>query len=1009
MPKLSLTSVSIPRRKLAAAACLGTATILLLVLSLGVGPRGAHFNEAEAKTDRDGTYDLAKARTLSRVIGHIRAHYVDPQRIDPKEMAVAALAAAQREVPEVMVEVQRDKAGVATSLDVTVDSTKKRFALDRVGDLYELNWKLMDILDFLERNLPPVVDLQELEFACINGVLSTLDPHSLLLSPRIYREMQLGQKGRFGGLGIVVGMEDGFLRVQSVMRGTPAAEAELLAGDDIVQIDTESTVNMSLDEAVNLLRGEPGSRVTLWIKREGWTVARPHPLVRREIRVPSVEWESLPDGLGYVQIHSFQDNTVDNLDAALAGLRARKGGLTGLIMDLRDNPGGLLDKAIGVSDTFLDHGTIVTTVREGAREREESHATHADTITNVPLVVLINRGSASASEIVAGALKRNDRAVVLGERSFGKGSVQVVYRIDEAALKLTIAQYLTPGDVSIQSVGIVPDIEIQALRADRDLLDLVPDSEDQRGEAGLASHLDSTHTQEVRPSVRLRVVGDPTPHRDSKPTLKELANDPLSKLAQEILKAAPAPNRKQALVQAAGYLQRRQAAEEALLIEHLGKLGVDWGAGQMPSKLNLKVRLRTRPARGDGANPEGALATLRAGEDVVVEAEVTNAGRAPVFRVHGRLTSGLGTIDGTELAFGKIEPGKSVRRTATLRLPRSTAATGDDVRLQLLADDANLGAQGDAYVSVEELPRPLFAHASQVLDAAGNGDGLIQRGESIQLAVRVKNLGPGRAHRVIASVKNESGQDVFITEGRQELGELDPEQTKVATFGLKVRETLKARMVQLKLTIYDQTLKVWATDDVSLRVFPEGFPGREAKQGAVVVGDVAVPVRGGAHRDAAEVGEAAPHAVITLRGVAGDWFEVAWPDAAAGEQTGWVPATRVTLADAGGATPGGVTTSLQHRPPTIEMETPALVTKDKAVVLRGVARFAGSGESRRHLYIYRGKDKVFFLSARSAEALRDELPFEAKIPLVEGANDLTIVAREGEDHVTRRELTLFRH
>jgi len=994
MPKLPLT-----RRHLAAAACLSLAALLFIVLTLSVDARGPHFHEAEAKTDRDGTYDLAKARTLSRVIGHIRAHYVDPQRIDPRAMAVAALAAAQRQVPEVMVEVQRDKGGVATALDVTVDSTKKHFALDRVTDLYELNWKLMDIFDFLERNLPPVVDLEELEFACINGILSTLDPHSLLLSPRIYREMQLGQKGRFGGLGIVVGMEDGVLKVQSVMRDTPASEAEILAGDDIVQIDTESTVNMSLDEAVNLLRGEPGSRVTLWIKRQGWTVARPHPLMRREIRVPSVEWESLPNGLGYVQIHSFQDNTVDNLHEALDALRARKGGLTGLIMDLRDNPGGLLDKAIGVSDTFLDHGTIVTTVREGAREREESHATHADTLTDVPLVVLINRGSASASEIVAGALKRNDRAVVIGERSFGKGSVQVVYKIDEAALKLTIAQYLTPGDVSIQSVGIVPDIQIQTLRADRELLDIYPDSEDQHGEAGLASHLDSSHTVEARPSVKLRLVADASPDPETRPDAHELANDPLGRLAQEVLKAAPAPNRKQALVQAAGYLQRRQAAEEALLIEHLAKLGVDWSAGPTPAKPHLQVRLVVHPLRGD---------TLRAGEDVVVEAEVANPNKVPVFRIHGRVLSDLATIVGTELAFGKIEPGKSVKRMATLRLPKSTAAAGDDVRIQLLADEVDLGPQGDAYVAVAELPRPLFAHSSQVLDPQGNGDGLIQRGEAITLALRVTNVGPGRAQRVLASVKNESGQDVFISDGRQELGGLEPGETKLATFGLKVRETLKARMVQLKLTIYDQTLKVWSTDDVSLRVFPDGFPAREAKTGLVVVGDAEVPIRGGAHRDAPEVGEAAPHAVITLRGAAGEWYEVEWADAGAGTQTGWLPAARVKLADAGVATPGGVTTTLQHHPPTIEMEAPPLVTKDKVVTLHGVARFAGSGESRRHMYIYRGTDKVFFSSAHSAEALRDELPFEAKIALNPGANDLTIVAREGEDHVARRELTIYR-
>lgn len=987
------------RRGFAVASFLAAALMTFFGLHLG-GDRGPRFSPAAAKTDRGGTYDLAQARTLSRVVGHIRAHYVEPARVAPREMAVAALMAVQRDVPEVIVAIERDRDGAATAADVTVDEARKRFGLERVNDLYELNWKLMDIFDFLERQLPPVVDLEAIEFSAINGLLSTLDPHSLLLSPRTYREMQLGQRGRFGGLGLVVGAEDGVLKVMSVMRGTPAGEADLEPGDDIVQIDAESTINMSLDEAVNLLRGEPGSRVTVWVKREGWAVARPVPLVRREIRVPSVEWEALPDGIGHVAIRSFQDNTVDNLRDALDELKRRKGGLKGLVLDLRDNPGGLLDKAIGVSDAFLQRGTIVTTVREGARERDESHATFGDSLAELPVVVLINRGSASASEIVAGALKGNDRAIVLGERSFGKGSVQVVYKIDEAALKLTIAQYLTPGDVSIQSVGIVPDIEILTLNANADGLDLYPASQDIRGEAGLASHLDSAQTRDERSSVQLRLLGDGVDAAPRRPSREERMSDPLARLARELLVAAPSPKRRQALVQAAGFLARRQAEEDARLVERLLAMGVDWSPGANPARPKLEARIKVRPAQGDA---------LVAGELVKIEAEVDNPGKQSLYRVHGRMVSAIGAIDGVELAFGEVAPGQTVKRTATVRLPKSASAVGDVVRMRVLVGETDLGELGEVAVSAADLPRPLFAHKAQVIDLeGGNGDGLIQRGEVIGLAVKVTNAGPGRAHRVLAAIKNESGQDVFITEGRHELGPMAPGESKVAVFGLKVRDSLKARNVQLKLSIIDQTLKVWAHDDLSVRVFPEGFPAREAREGVVAVGQAALPIRAGAHRDAPEVAEAAPLAVLKLRGAAGEWLEVEWPEPSGLIETGWVAAGRVSVGTEGGVTPNAVTSSYRHRPPLVEMEDPALLTRDKQVVLRGVVKFAGGGEARRHLVVFRGKDKVHFSSARSAEAQRDELPFEVTVALEPGANELTIVAREGQDYETRRQLTVHR-
>ena len=301
------------------------------------------------------------------------------------------------EVAEVLVSVERDGKSRPQAISASVGEQKQRFELTRLRDLYELNWKLMDIFRFLQRHLPPATDLEDIEYAAVNGLLSTLDPHSVLLTPQVYREMQLGTHGKFGGLGIVISIRDGVLTVMSVMDETPAFREGLKSGDRILQIGEESSVNMRLNEAVNRLRGEPGSQVTIQVRREGHGDLLSFTITREEIRVRAVDHHGLEEGLGYVRIRSFQGNTFDDLNEVLALLSKRPEGLTGLVLDLRENPGGLLDQAIKVSDLFLKQGTIVSTIREGARQREERHATNAGTSDALPVVVLINRGSASAS------------------------------------------------------------------------------------------------------------------------------------------------------------------------------------------------------------------------------------------------------------------------------------------------------------------------------------------------------------------------------------------------------------------------------------------------------------------------------------------------------------------------------------------------------------------------------------------------------------------------------------
>lgn len=984
---------------------------------------------AQAKTDRTGLYDLSKARLLARVVGHVRAHYVAPERIAPREMIVAALERVQGEVPEVRVAVPPNNQKQPSSVLVSVGDLTRDFDLDKVSDLYELNWKLMEIFEFLERHLPPQVDLESLEYAAVNGLLSTLDPHTILLSPRIYRELQLSQKGRFGGLGISVGDVDGQLVIQQVMRDTPASEVGLEVDDRIVQIGGVSTIGMALDEAVNLLRGEPGSEVTLWIARPPATEAKPFKIVRREIQLPSVEAEHLGDGIGWLYIRSFQENTDQDLMTALDQLERQTGGLKGLILDMRDNPGGLLDKAVKVSDAFLQSGTIVTTVRDAGRERDESHATLGETRSRLPLIVLVNRQSASASEIVAGALKRNDRALVVGQRTFGKGSVQVVYRIDEAALKLTVAQYLTPGDVSIQGVGIVPDIDLVTLKlpdlaakgaAFDGRMDLRPIPETAGGEQSLSSHLSSDRTREDKPSVILRLLDDsrtPT-HRQRKGQGRTL--DATVRLAKDMLALAPAPDRKQALVQLAPFFPRRQQEEDTRLQQALTPLEVDWKGGPGPGTAKGALDVTARfVGLETGTRGEAALI---AGQPVTLEVSLKNTSRRPIPRLHAELESAIPGLMGRELVFGWLEPGARVTRSVSLTPPPGVNRMGDRLTVRLYSDGEALAPSADLLVAVAPRPTPAFAHTVAVLDdvaPALNGNGLVQRGERLFLETWITNVGAGRAEAVLATLKNESGPDVFLHLGRQELGAIAPGESRRARFELEVKASMKARLVELSLEVVDTSTGLsTGARPVELPIFPSELPPRTPRPGVAVFPNVQTALMSGASRDTRAIGEVQPAAVLEVAGEAGDWIAVRFSDGH-GDRLGWIPRERVRLADSGGTTRDPVTPTDQHRPVIVTLDDIPPFISGPDLPLRGVARFAGDGKERRLIYIFRERDKVFFRSGEGEGSGPSGVPartgpgtpdtgFSAVIPLTSGRNEITVIAREGDHNATRVTLTVFR-
>jgi len=318
--------------------------------------------------------------------------------------------------------------------------------------------KFTKVLGTVEKYYVDDLKIQEIVNKSIEGLLENLDAHSSFLDTKHFKDLKIQTDGEFGGLGITIGMRDGALTIIAPMEGTPADKAGVKASDIILKINNQSTLNMTIDEAVGIMRGKPGTSLTLTVVREGENKPLLIPITRDIIKIDSVYTKMIKkDKILYVRVVNFDKNVVQKTKEALSKNRDVKG----IILDLRNNPGGLLNQAVGLTDLFVSEGVIVSQKGRYEDQNSEYTATRAGTIADTPLVVLVNGGSASASEIVSGALQDHKRAVVVGQKTFGKGSVQVILPIDqEEALRLTIARYYLPSGRTIQAIGVTPDIEV---------------------------------------------------------------------------------------------------------------------------------------------------------------------------------------------------------------------------------------------------------------------------------------------------------------------------------------------------------------------------------------------------------------------------------------------------------------------------------------------------------------------------------------------------------------------
>lgn len=933
----------------------GAAGVLALHLG-GAGasePRRAELPMAAL----GGGASLAELEILETTLYHVEESYVEPARIDFEAMYVAALEALEREIPVCMF--RREVAGAL--VHVEIGDHRTALSVPAVRGRRELQHRLEEVATLVGVHLDPA-DIPgdhadpwpRVEYVFVNGVLSTLDPHSALLPPEDAREMDIDNDGEYGGLGFTVEEQDGRLLVDRVRPGDPADLAGLRAGDHIARIDGESTINLPPTEALDRIRGPVGAAVELEVRRRG-EAPRQLRIERGLIKPDAVSDELLEGGVLYVAIPSFHDNVEQELHAALYRAGRAPGGVHGLILDLRDNPGGYLTQAVGVANAFLESGTIVSTVSAGGRREPPQRARGTGTEPLYPMVVLLDADSASASEIVAGALRNNERAVILGERSFGKGSVQNLWSFaDGSKLKLTVSRYLTPGEISIQSVGIPADVELVPVivdaQADPPAL-LLSWRERVQREADLDQHLDEVQPPPATAALRVPYLRGAERARLPDGRL-DPRTDPEVDLARDLLLSATTWRRGALLAEALPLLDRARSAGDRAVVEALAQRGIDWrdgpGLGEAPLAVSVDLGL-------DGA--------LVAGEARTVTVEVENLGEAPLYRLLAVSEAADQALDEREWVFGHLAPGARATFSHEVELPAGYGGEVAPLTLSFRDAGGEVVHTATTEVAVRSAPLPHLEWRWTPVDL-GDGDGLPEAGEPFALDVTVHNRGPGPTRAPFVRLANRAGRHVDLRVGTAHPG---------LALGADGAPCRPDRAGWDGATWVGEGPPEGEVGEVPVEWPPSCRkvidPGAEAS--ARLLFDLSAMPPGGIELELA-VGdaEAYDHATVVRAGFWSTFGNDARLRLPAGE-----------LAVGGAA-----------RPPRIEVtRQPEPATEGGTVTLSGVVT---DDVGVAHVVVWAGEDKVFFESTPRGSGPVRTVPFTATVPAAASRTTLTVIATD---------------
>ena len=716
-----------------------------------------------------------EAPLLAEVLMHLQLDYVEPEKLDPVSLLQGALTELGRMIPELTVVPELQDKILGPVFNISFKNEKTLLPVSKISGLYDLHIALQILMKRLLGMNPQLTQLK-IEQMFIRGILNQLDAYSVLLPQEIYNEFNINIGGQFAGVGLVVGTRDDQLTVIAPMDGSPAALAGMKPLDKIVAVDGEKTEHMTLDEILHRLRGNIGTPVTLSVLRKGHAKALQFKLLREDIQVESVETYDLSSSkqtVSYVRIKNFQIDTSRELRNKLGSLNL----VDGVILDLRNNPGGLLEEAIRVSDLFLPgkkrivstKGTVVSSVHDAKQLFAGDH------LLNIPLVLLINRGSASAAEIVAAALKQNERAIVIGEQSFGKGTVQTLWDLkDGSGLKLTIGEYLTPYGRSIHNIGVMPNLRLIPVT--------VPELKNGEKELGrqeifttekrfsLLSDFDAENKVNDLDELSISYLSHNTPilNEDSKIIdnnlkIERLKADIFVKIAKRLLSQWN-PKNINSIIQKIS--REAEQKESEIITEALSKHGIDWS-------LNPLI---------NSATPEMLILTWSAemiSTDLLrVKVNLRNSGKIDAQRLIAVTRASNGILDSLEFPIGKLVSEENTSRTIDVKIPAGMMEEQEPVEILLF--DHNLKKLKSVRRQLHFSPKRNHSFWLRMeifdngrFDSRGNGDGRVQAGETIALAFKIENKSKSTVPELLLKLRGTEGA-FRINRGKLLLKNLEP-------------------------------------------------------------------------------------------------------------------------------------------------------------------------------------------------------------------------------------------
>ncbi len=928
----------------------------------------------------DSRHDSRSARLTENILNRANNFYVDESKIDYRKILETAVSSLEIKLDDVMVEFPENREDTFT---VQVNSETEIFKMARLSSVRDVAGMIDQVMSFVLSNTQAEEDAKEdIEYLMSDSMLKVLDPHSAIIPPDIYKEFLVDTRGSFGGLGIVVGIRDGQLTVISPIEGTPAYRSGLKTKDRIVQIENESTVNMPLLEAVGKLRGEKGTRVNILVSRKTASKPLKFSIIRDIIEIESVESHDLENNIVYLKIKNFQKNTASHFKNEIT---KRPYEIRGIILDLRGNPGGLLNQAKDVADFFLSSGIIVST-----RSKKDSipYKATENTLYDGNLVVLVDQGSASASEITAGALKNNGRAWVLGNRSYGKGSVQKIFEMEDgSALKLTVAKYYLPGDVSIQDVGVTPDILLQGsiVTEEKVVYNPLPEKREAVGEledpAFTIKYIDESLLPQTEDQEE--IISDQSLTKEEK--LEKIKNDFYVKFSKNLLLT-------ETREQMRGVAEDMAETQLEEIQEQIQKTDTDWSGGRTEDP---QVEITLIPSE----------TALQAGEENVLEVKVTNIGENSIYRLSAVTDCENSIYADKEFLFGKLFPGQSAISKVSVFVPAWMTTREDKLKFILSGSEKESFTEKTLLITTAAAEYPGYSHHYETVDdgrfgSEGNSNGRTEIGETVVLNLKLKNTGEGVSGKTVVSLKNLSGEDVFLEKGRFEFENFRPGEIRAAPF--RFRQNGQGGETEFEFSVMDEDLREIRTHRITLPAYTDKieFVSFDPERSAVLPDSV--PVFGGAFVEAGTIAVAQADSRLRVLGKSGNWVRVEGKNGISGwidEKTAEIE-TRGVLPDETRETQITALAEAFENPPSIQLSEFPLHTNESLVVIEGSVMDSDRIES---ISVWRKDDKIRLLTPRKTNVF-----ISFPLSLEEEMNLFTIVAKDKNGMMSRKNLAIRR-